>query len=163
MAVCSLSWQMLHYLKEDEGIASWRTVAASCSQLHMASKRMCTFCESTLGTGKPSQCRSVLLQLRDKGAAAIPESLSDLPANMHEKLICKDSVKSKCFDEEDWNNKKGGVRKSDKYTTILDYSANTAGIEVYLFLKACSFISLHILSMTWATERRESKPFTSLF
>lgn len=73
----------------------------------------------------------------------------------------EDSVKSKCFDEEDWNNKKGGVRKWDKYTIILDYSANIAGMRVYLFLKACSFISFHIWSMAWATGRKESKPLTS--
>ena len=46
------------------------------------------------------------------------------------------------------------MRKWDKYTTILDYSSSTAGSGVYLFLKACSFLSLHILSMTWATEGR---------
>lgn len=91
---------------------------------------------------------------------AIPESLSDLLVNMHEKLMCKDSVESKCFDEEDWNNKKGGVRKWDKYTTILDYSANTASIRVHLFLNACSFSSLHILSMAEATRRRASSSLT---
>lgn len=47
--------------------------------------------------------------------AAIAESLSDLLVNMHENLMCKDSVKSKCFDEEGWHNKKGGVRQWDKH------------------------------------------------
>lgn len=58
-----------------------------------------------------------------QGGNCLLASLSDLPVNMHEKLICKNSVKSKCFDEEDWNNKKGGVRKWDKYNIILDCSA----------------------------------------
>lgn len=36
-----------------------------------------------------------------KEHAVITESQCDLMVNMHERLICKDSVKSKCFDEED--------------------------------------------------------------
>lgn len=32
--------------------------------------------------------------------AATAESLNDLLVNMHENLMCKDFVKSKCFDEE---------------------------------------------------------------
>lgn len=50
---------------------------------------------------QPGYCGPVVQRLGGKGAAAFPQSLSDLPGNMHEKLICKDSVKSKCFDEED--------------------------------------------------------------
>lgn len=65
----------------------------------------------------------------------ILESLCNLPVNMHEKVIGKNSVKSKCFDADDWNNKKGGVRKWDKYNTILDYFANRAGIPISSSLK----------------------------
>jgi hypothetical protein len=38
---------------------------------------------------------------QNKKPAVTTESQCDLPVNMHEKLICKNSVKSKCFDEED--------------------------------------------------------------
>lgn len=75
------------------------------------------------------------LKLKSRNLLSLQKSQCDLPVNMHERLICKDSVKSKCFDEEDRNNKEGGVRKWDKYTIILDYSADIEGFEFIFFLK----------------------------
>lgn len=44
---------------------------------------------------------SMPVETPNKKPAVTTESQRDLPVNMYEKLICKNSVKSKCFDEED--------------------------------------------------------------